>query len=198
MMPVMDDPWPFSGLDRNRYGVILADPPWRFEVYSEKGEGRSPKYARMTLDDVQALPVADLAAPDCVLLLWVVNPMLPHGLEVMRAWGFTFKTIAFCWAKTTKRSWATWTPNFHMGLGYWSRQNIELCLLGTRGRPKRTGKGVRQLMVEPLREHSRKPDETFRRIEALVPGPYCELFSRQPRPGWDTWGLEREKFEAAA
>lgn len=109
--------WPFSPLDRNAYGCIAADPPWRFKTWSEKGEDRAPDYALMTLDDIKAMPVADLALPDCVLLLWATNPMLPQALAVMEAWGFSYKTLGFCWAKTTKRSDPSWTPKYHIGLG---------------------------------------------------------------------------------
>lgn len=165
------------------FGAILADPPWYWRARSAKGDGRAPPYGRMGLEDICALPVAGLAAPDCALFLWAVDPMLPQALEVIAAWGFTFKTIGFYWTK----------PG-HMGLGFWTRSNPEQCLLATRGRPKRLSKGVRRWVNAPVREHSRKPDEVAAGIERLVAGPYLELFARTARPGWAAWGNEVGKF----
>jgi N6-adenosine-specific RNA methylase IME4 len=147
----------------------------------------------MELDAIKALPVADMAAPDCALLLWACNPMLPQALAVIEAWGFKFKTVAFTWAKQspTGKKW-------HFGLGYWTRQNTEQCLLATRGKPKSTARDVPQLLVAPRREHSRKPDEQYPRIESLVSGPYLEMFARTRRPGWDQWGDEADKFGETA
>jgi N6-adenosine-specific RNA methylase IME4 len=171
------------------YGVILADPPWTFATYSRKGKGRSAEahYDCMSLADIKALPVADWAAPDCALFLWVSDPSLPHAIEVIEAWGFVYKTVAFTWAKTTKDG-----AGFPIGCGYWTRANPEQCLLATRGRPQRLSRAVPQLIVAPRREHSRKPDEIYERIEALVAGPYLELFARAQRTGWDSWGNEVE------
>lgn len=139
------------------------------------------------------IPVSSVAADNCVLLMWVINPMLPQALELIDAWGFALKTVAFTWAKRTTRD-ASW----HMGLGYWTRQNTEQCLLATRGKPKRreSATNVPQLLVAPRREHSRKPDEQYERIERLVDGPYLELFARQAWPGWAAWGNQVGKFEA--
>lgn len=191
---------PFAGLKRDHYAVIAADPPWHFKTRSETRQTRAPSnhYSTMTIDEIKALPVAELAARDSVLLLWVLNSMLPQGLEVMDAWGFAFKTMAFTWAKTTSKTDGSWAPKFHMGLGYWSRQNSESCLLGVRGKPKRTGRDVRQLIIAPRREHSRKPDEFFHGVERLLSGPYLELFARQRRPGWEAWGNQTTKFAAPA
>jgi N6-adenosine-specific RNA methylase IME4 len=117
--------------------------------------------------------------------------MVPEALDTLAAWGFRYKTVAFTWAKqtTTGNAW-------HMGLGYWNRQNTEQCFLATRGKPKRLAKDIRQLVVEPRREHSRKPDRIYRDIERLVAGPYLEMFARQRWPGWDAWGNEVGKFGA--
>src|SRR3546814_13246928 len=110
--------------------------------------------------------------------MWCVNPMLPHALEVIDAWGFKFKTVAFTWAKrsTTGRAW-------HTGLGYWTRQNTEQCLLATRGKPKRIARNVPQLVVAPLREHSRKPDDLHPYAHRNITGPYPERFALHPHPG---------------
>ena len=174
-----------------KYGAIYADPPWNFHNFSEAGEGRNAKshYDCMSLEDIKALPVGSLASRDCVLFLWVTDPLLREGLEVMAAWGFKYKTVAFTWAKRTRteKSW-------FMGLGYWTRANPEMCLMGVNGNPERRDRGVRQLLVEPVREHSRKPDRVYGDIERLVNGPYLELFGRQHRPGWDVWGNQVDKF----
>ena len=175
------------------FAVIAADPPWRFRTWSETNQSRaaSRHYGLMTLDDIRALPVADIAAADCALFLWATNPMLPEALGVISAWGFTYRTVAFTWAKRTPtdRAW-------HMGLGYWNRQNTEQCLLAMRGKPKRLARDVRQLIVAPRREHSRKPEEAYERIEQLLAGPYLDLFSRERRSGWTGWGNEPDRFDA--
>jgi N6-adenosine-specific RNA methylase IME4 len=172
------------------YPVILADPPWSFKNWSKKGEGRNANqhYKVITLKEMSRMVLP--AAPDCALFMWVTDPLLPFGLEVMRAWGFEYKTVAFTWAKTGKHDAST----FPIGTGYWTRANPEMCLFGTRGKPKRKSRAVRQLITAPRREHSRKPDEIYDRIEALVDGPYLEMFARNRRPGWSSMGLEIDKF----
>lgn len=176
------------------YKVICADPPWTFATYSRKGKGRSPEahYDCMTLTDIMALPVADWAARDCVLFLWATDPLLDRAFAVVRAWGFAYKTVGFYWAKLNKSAprLVLDEKSFFTGLGFWTRANPELCLLATRGHPRRKSAGVKKLIVAPRREHSRKPEEAYARIEALCEGPYLDLFARAPRPGWDAWGLE--------
>ena len=176
----------------NHYRVIYADPPWTFSTYSRKGKGRSAEayYDCMSLADIKALPVADWAADDCVLLLWATDPLLQTAFEVIRAWGFTYKTVGFYWAKLNKSAEPTiyQDASFFTGLGFWTRANPEQCLLATRGHPKRRRADVRKLIVSPRREHSRKPDEAYERIEALCDGPYLEMFARGARPGWECWG----------
>ncbi|BCX17355.1 MAG: DNA methyltransferase [Geminicoccaceae bacterium] len=175
-----------------RYGVIYADPPWTFSTYSVKGKGRSPEahYDCMSLEDLKKLPVGDWAAPDSVLLLWATDPLLDKAFELIRAWGFTYKTVGFYWVKLNKSG-----RGFFTGLGFWTRANPEPCLLATKGRPKRLASDVAKLVVSPRREHSRKPDEIYERIERLAPGPYLELFARTARPGWDAWGAEVGLFD---
>jgi N6-adenosine-specific RNA methylase IME4 len=170
-----------------RFNVIYADPPWPFEVYSAKGKQRSAErhYDTMSLEEIKALPIAELAADDCALFLWVVNPQLPGALDAIRSWGFQYKTIAFTWVKQNRGG-----DGLFMGLGYWTRANAESCLLATRGSPSRLAKDVHQIVMAPVAEHSRKPDEVRTRIERLVPGPYLELFARRPITGWTTWGDE--------
>lgn len=187
------------------YRVIYADPPWRFATYSDKGKGRSAEahYDCLTLDEIKALPVAEWAAPDAVLLMWATDPLLPRALEVLGAWGFTYKTVGLYWVKLNKsaaarlsREWPLLAErDFFTGLGFWTRANPEPCLLATRGHPKRLAGDVPKLLIAPRREHSRKPDEAYERIERLLAGPYLEMFARQSRPGWDRWGNQEELFD---
>jgi N6-adenosine-specific RNA methylase IME4 len=169
-----------------KYGAILADPPWAFKTWS--GTTGTPHrtandhYRTTGTGDLKDIPVADWATDDCALFMWVVDSHFEDAFELGRAWGFGFKTVAFVWVKQTVNG----LPK--IGMGYWTRKQTEQCLLFTRGAPKRIGKGVRQLIEAPRREHSRKPDEQYERIEALVGGPYLEMFARRSRPGWDAWG----------
>jgi N6-adenosine-specific RNA methylase IME4 len=176
-----------------KYGALLADPPWSFSVRSEKGMGRSPKYRVLPIETLAELPIPELAAKDSVLFLWTTDPLLPRALELVEAWGFTYKTVAFTWAKLNPSG-----EGFHIGCGYWTRANAEMCLLATRGSPRRLNADVRRLIVAPRREHSRKPDEARKGIERLVAGPYLEIFARESTPGWDVMGDQLEIFGAGA
>lgn len=171
------------------YRTILADPPWRFSNRTGKmapEHRRLSRYATMTLDEIRALPVAGLAAVPAHLYLWCPNAMLPEGLAVMRAWGFTYKTN-LVWAKRR----ADGGPDGR-GVGFYFRNVTELVLFGVRGPMRTLPPGRRQVnMIETRkREHSRKPDELYDVIEACSPGPRLELFARYERPGWDSWGDE--------
>jgi N6-adenosine-specific RNA methylase IME4 len=189
---------PFAGLPRNHFGAILVDPPWRFETYSAKGKGRSAEhhYPTMSLDELRALDVGSLAAANCVLFLWATWPMLPQALKLIETWGLTYKTAAFDWCKVSDQG-DMFDPGraVHIGGGFWTRSNTEPCLLATRGKPKRLNADVRMAIIEPRREHSRKPDCVHERIERLVAGPYLELFARQQQRGWTAWGNETDKFD---
>jgi len=181
----------FSAL-RPPYSLIMADPPWAFRAYSERGLGKSPQahYLTMSLDDIKALPVASLATPDAILWLWATNPMLPQAFEVVDAWGFQFKSAGH-WVKRTT------TGKLAFGTGYILRSAGEPFLIGTRGKPQTT-RSVRSVIEGPVREHSRKPDEAYQAAEALMPGARrLDLFSRESRPGWDAWGAEAGKFDPA-
>lgn len=181
----------FEGLPKKNFGVIMADPPWRFVTHSAKGKDRSAEqhYDCMGLDDIKKMPVADLAAKDCVLLMWITDPLLNVGLDVIKSWGFEYKTVGFYWVKTNKDG----SP--FTGMGYWTRANPEQCLLATRGSPKRFAKNVPRLITSPRREHSRKPDEVYPRVDALLgeDTSKLELFCRDPQPTWWSWGLEAEE-----
>jgi N6-adenosine-specific RNA methylase IME4 len=183
----------------NHYGVIYADPPWTFSTYSRKGKGRSAEayYDCMSLEQIKAVPVKEWAAKDCVLLLWTTDPLLEQAFEVIRAWGFTYKTVGFYWAKL-KRSLPCDQYNdesFFTGMGFWTRANPEPCLLATRGNPRRRNANVQKLIISARREHSRKPDEVYERIEALCEGPYLEVFARNSRNDWHNLGVELDAFE---
>lgn len=177
-----------------KYRVIYADPPWTFSTYSDKGKGRSAEsyYDCMSLDDIKRLPVQDLADTDCVLFMWITDPLLFQAKEVIEAWGFIYKTVGFYWMKTKQDVpidsdvYPYTNQDFPIGTGYWTRANPEQCLLATRGKPHAREHNVRRLVISPRREHSRKPDEIYDRIEHLVIGPYVELFARFEQHGWDT------------
>jgi len=168
-----------------KYNVIYADPPWR---YAQKGlQGAAERhYPTMGIEELCALPVADLAAPDSVLFLWATFPQLPEALRLIKAWGFTYKTVAFAWVKQNKKA-----NTLFWGMGYWTRANVELCILATKGRPRRKSAGVHQVVLAPVEEHSKKPDIVRDKIVTLMGDlPRIELFARQTPPGWDVWGNE--------
>lgn len=197
--------WPFGDIPRGSAGVVLVDPPWHFERYSEefseKSVGRAPQdhYDTMSLPDMKALPVSDLCLPDAVLVMWATAPHLKMAFELMDGWGFTYKTLAFSWLKAdvSTLDLFPYPKDADMGMGFWTRSNGEVALLGTRGSPKRRDAGVRMGIIEPAREHSRKPDCVHERIERLVDGPYVELFARTRRKNWLSWGNDLGKFQDA-
>jgi N6-adenosine-specific RNA methylase IME4 len=201
----------FAHLRRNHYGVILADPPWRFEVWNgekavKRRAGRGTNvaaavhYQTMAAQELAALAVADLAAEHCALFMWVTWPVLPQAMRLIGEWGFTYKTCAFAWTKAHAGQIELFSDELtgQMGMGYWTRANTEPCLLATRGKPRRLHADVRQSIISPRREHSRKPDCVHGRIERLVAGPYLELFARRSRPGWDSFGDQKTKFDGVA
>ena len=178
------------------YHTILMDPPWNFKTYSKKGQGRSAEkhYPCSALERIISTPPP--AEDNCALFMWVTDPFLEKGLAVLRSWGFTYKTVAFTWVKIIKNPSILAKDSYPMGMGYWTRSNPEMCLLGTKGKPKRLSASVRQLIVAPRREHSRKPDEIYERIEYLVGGPYLEMYSRTDRTGWDAFGNQTGRWVA--
>jgi N6-adenosine-specific RNA methylase IME4 len=175
-----------------RFPVIVADPPWHFKVWGE-GARRSAShhYDVQPTDWIASVPVADVAAPDCTLLLWVCWPKLRDAWDVIDAWGFEYKTLGYDWIKTTQAGTPAW------GMGYYTRANSEPCLLATRGKPKRLDKGVSQVLACGTGRHSEKPFEFYERTERLLAGPYLELFGRPhgtlldgSRDGWTRLGNE--------
>jgi N6-adenosine-specific RNA methylase IME4 len=184
--------WPWSDLQAHAYDQIMIDPPWRFELYSELGEEKSAQahYRTMTLDDIRALPVAGLAKPDCLLWLWATAPMLDLQIEILKAWGFEFKTSGV-WVKTTVNG------KIAFGTGYVLRNAHEPFLIGTRGNPETT-RSVRSVIMGQVRAHSQKPEEAYRAAEQLMPDARrVEIFSRTNRAGWDVWGDEAGKLGTA-
>ena len=170
------------------FSIIYADPPYSYRVWSKKGVGRTAEnhYPTMSIEDICALPVASIAAKDSALFLWATYPNLREAFDVIAAWGFTYKTVAFTWVKTCRKS-----PGYFVSLGHWTRANAEVCLLATKGQPKRISKSVRQLIVSPIRRHSQKPGEARERIVELMGDlPRVELFAREKAEGWAAWGNE--------
>jgi N6-adenosine-specific RNA methylase IME4 len=181
---------PFVG--KGRFATILADPPWQFTNKTGKvapEHRRLSRYGTMRLEEIMALPVEQLAAPTAHLYLWCPNALLPEGLAVMKAWGFTYKSN-LVWHKVRRDGGSD-----GRGVGFYFRNVTELILFGVRGKNARTlAPGRRQvnLLATRKREHSRKPDEQYQLIEACSPAPYLELFARGTRKGWTTWGNEAD------
>jgi N6-adenosine-specific RNA methylase IME4 len=194
MTDVNNDIISFAG--RRRFATILADPPWQFVNRTGKiapEHGRLARYPTLKLDEIAALPVAEIAAPTAHLYLWCPNALLPEGLAVMSAWGFAYKSNII-WHKVRKDGGSD-----GRGVGFYFRNVTELMLFGVRGKNARTlAPGRRQvnLLATRKREHSRKPDEQYAIIEACSPGPFLELFARGTRKGWATWGNQANESYA--
>ena len=170
-----------------KYNIIYADPPWSYKDKALSGNrGACCKYPVMSIEDICKLPIKDISDKDCVLFMWVTMPKLNECLEVIKSWGFEYKTNAFTWIKKNKKS-----DTLFMGMGRWTRANAEICLLATKGKPKRMSASVHSVIVSKIEEHSKKPNETRERIIDLVGDlPRIELFARQKIDGWDCWGNE--------
>lgn len=191
--------------------MIYMDPPWAFKTFSDNRapyRGQKP-YDVMTYDEIKELPISEIAAKDACIIMWVLGSHLDQAIRLGEHFGFKYNTDLFFWVKVGKNDPST-RP---ISLGHWTRKQVEQALLFTRGKPSRRDKGVRQLIedaviaeatgldvdsvvFEPKREHSRKPDSVVERIERLIEGPYIELFARRHRPGWESWGLEADKFDS--
>lgn len=177
------------------FGTIMADPPWQFQNKTGKiapEHKRLARYGTMTLPEIMALPVAEVAAPTAHLYLWVPNAMLPEGLEVMKAWGFKYKGN-IVWHKIRKDG----EPDGR-GVGFYFRNTTELLLFGVRGKNARTlapGRSQVNIIKTRKREHSRKPDEQYPIIEKCSTGPFLEMFARGPRKGWTVWGNQSEDYK---
>ena len=177
-----------------KYGTILIDPPWDYNQklasHDTTRGGAIKHYSLMTFEELKELPISPLAEKDCMLWLWVTNSFIQEGFELIKHWGFEYKTM-LTWGKT------------QFGIGYWLRGQTEHCLLAVRGKPRLLFKGKNgacgnnysTLLIAKRREHSRKPDEMYNIIENISPEPRIELFARQRRQGWDVWGNEAPKEE---
>lgn len=187
------------------FACIYADPAWAYKTFKRDdalpSRAAVDPYRTMPLRDIKALPVAAVAAKDCHLFLWVTGPFLNKGFEVMASWGFRYSAVGFTWIKLKAshnpnqlRVLPTAESDLFVGMGYTTRKNAEFCLIGRRGSPRRLAKDVREVILSPVRDHSRKPDETYDRIERYCAGPRLELFARTQRPGWTAWGNQTEKF----
>lgn len=185
---------------RGGFRVVYADPPWKYVVRGKQtaGESRLPDrhYRTMTIKDICAMPVGDLAANSAWLFMWTTWPHLVQALQVMAAWGFEYSSVGFTWVKLrrTHQGELITRRSIHMTTGYTTRKNTEPCLLGRRGSPKRLRADIQEAIFAPVREHSRKPDEAAERIVRYAPGPRVELFAREMRPGFVPWGNEVGKF----
>lgn len=170
-----------------KYSIIYADPPWSYKDKALAGNrGAGCKYKVQSKDWIDNLPVKDIAEKDCILFLWVTMPKLNECWDLIKNWGFEYKTVGFTWVKRNKKS-----PSWFWGMGRWTRANAELCLIATKGKPKRISASVHSVIDTQIEEHSKKPDETKNRILELVGDlPRIELFARQKTEGWDVWGNE--------
>ena len=186
---------PFAGLLRGHFRVVVADPGWKFRTWSARGRGKCADrhYRCEELERIASLPVGELAAPDSILCLCVVQTHFPAAMQLLEAWGFEYKSVGFVWVKMPKR----WSADQHplrirpkMGCGYYTRANAEQRWIARRGKGcTRVDRGVDQVIHAPLREHSRKPDAMYAGIERLFGDvPRIELFAREQRPGWSAWG----------
>jgi len=177
-------------LPDKKYNVIYADPPWSYKDKRDKHPrlcgGASVHYPTMALADIKALPVGTIADDNCMLFLWVTFPNLKEGIDTLEAWGFKYKTLGFSWIKTNRKSG---TPFF--GIGYYTKSNCEVCLIGVKGKPIKVSNSVSSVVISPRGEHSEKPAEVRDRIVQLCGDvPRIELFARNVTEGWDVWGNE--------
>lgn len=174
-------------LSNKKYNIIYADPPWSYRDKASSGKrGAAFKYDVQEHDWICNLPVQDISDENCVLFMWVTMPQLPTVFEVINSWGFVYKTCAFTWVKRNKLQ-----PSWFWGMGNWTRANSELCLLATKGKPKRVSASVHSVVDTPIERHSKKPDIVKDKIVHLCGDlPRIELFARQKTEGWDVWGNE--------
>lgn len=171
----------------NKYGIIYADPPWRYDNPKNNDPAMGGiTYPTMSLEDICNMPIHNIASKNCILFLWATMPKLREALEVIKAWGFNYKTCAFCWVKQNPSG-----NGIYSGLGHWTNGNAELCLLATKGAPKRVSKNVKQIVLAPRGRHSAKPPEVRDRIVQLIGDmSRIELFAREEPEGWDCFGNE--------
>lgn len=170
-----------------KYNIIYADPPWAYKDKALSGNrGACCKYPVMDTKYICNFPVKQIAADDAILFMWVTMPKLNECFDLIKAWGFEYKTCGFVWIKKNKKS-----DSLFWGMGRWTRANAEICLIATKGNPKRQAANVHSVVMTPIEEHSKKPSEIRDRIVQLCGDlPRIELFARQCVDGWDCWGNE--------
>ena len=168
-----------------KFNILYADPPWKYERNKVQGAAER-HYPTMSIEQLCALDVEKITDENCALFLWSTFPFLPEALRLIKAWGFTYKTTAFVWLKQNRKN-----RDWFFGLGFWTRGNAEICLLATKGKPKRKSAKVSQLIIAPIDKHSKKPDIGREKIVELMGDlPRIELFARQTTPGWEVFGNE--------
>ena len=173
------------------YEIIYADPPWRYSAKKVQGAAEN-HYPTMSIDELCALPVAELAAKDSALFMWATFPQLPEALRLIRAWGFTYKSVAFVWLKKNKKA-----DSWFYGLGFWTRANAEVCLLATKGHPKRQAADIHQFIISPIEAHSKKPDATRDKICLLYTSGRSRFQSLyQPDVGGSNGDLPKRHVQA--
>lgn len=212
MRALEPDNLPLPALPDERFGCVSIDPPWHFESRAPAKNpdvSRLPQrhYPTMSLEAIEAIPMQDICAPDAFVFLWLTGPLLVRGIHsrLFRAWGLRPVSVAFVWIKL-KADFDTdilqRTPllerDLHFGLGYSTRQNAEMVMLARRGSPKRRRADVPQVIISPRREHSRKPEEFFRRAEFFCDGPRIDMFAGAERKGWTSWGWPHRTGERGA
>lgn len=171
-----------------KYKIIYADPAWSYDDKALNRGGAERHYKTMSVEEIKNLPIKDISDDDCVLFMWATFPKIQDALDVIAAWGFTYKTNAFTWVKKNKIA-----DSFFWGMGRWTRSNAEICLLAVKGKPIRVGKDVHSIIYSPIDVHSKKPAETRDRIVRLMGNlPRVELFARQKVEGWSSWGDQIE------
>ena len=177
-------------LPNKKYNIIYADPAWTFKNYNDEKSNTNANhhYQCMSMEEIKALPVNEIADDDSILFLWCTDPLLNKQLEVINAWGFQYKTVGFYWIKENKNKS---NMRFWKGTGYWTRCNPEICVLATKGKPKRVSGNVDKLVFAERDKHSKKPSIIRDKIVELCGDlPRIELFARQRTPGWDAFGNE--------
>jgi site-specific DNA-methyltransferase (adenine-specific) len=168
-----------------KYNIIYADPPWKYDSGFLKRNWDN-HYKTMKPEEIYDLNIEEMADENCVLFLWVTFPKLLEGIKTMESWGFKYRTCAFTWIKKNKKS-----DSLFWGMGFWTRANSEICLLGVRGKPKSVSNSVHSVVISKIEKHSKKPDEVRNRIVELCGDlPRIELFARDRFDGWDAWGNE--------
>ena len=178
-----------ESMKNKKYKIIYADPAWSYNDKSKHRGGAERYYKTMSLEEIKNLDVKNLSDEDCVLFIWVTFPFLEAVFDVIKEWGFTYKTIGFNWVKTNKK-----TPSLFWGMGHWTRSNSELCLMAVKGKPKRISAKVHSVVMEPIDKHSKKPEIIKDKIVELIGDlPRLEMFAREKTKGWDVFGNEVEE-----